>query len=241
LGWRQANPLAPLNLISDQALRKLDLADIIATSKYRGLFYGLRDGCDPIHLNSIDLASPSVAAAIPGVNPGDMLISMRESSSVAIIDKDDGHIKKLMTGQTAGQHSPKFLPDGTALVFDNQGGDRTQGGTRIVRMNFVTGTSETIFPRPGSTREVPFFSMNAGHIDISSDGRRAMITGKEPGRSFEIDIASGQPLWSYHSSFDIAPYLERHKIKAKTTRAMQRLWGIYYVSANEFHAAGLGN
>ena len=222
-------------------LRKLDLADIIAKSKYRGLFYGLRDGCDPIHLNSIDLASPSVAAAIPGVNPGDMLISMRKSSSVAIIDKDDGHIKKLMTGQTAGQHSPKFLPDGTALVFDNQGGDRTLGGTRIVRMNFVTGTSETIFPRPGSTREVPFFSMNAGHIDISSDGRRAMITGKEPGRSFEIDIASGQPLWSYHSSFDIAPYLERHKIKAKTTRAMQRLWGIYYVSANEFHAAGLGN
>ena len=57
----------------------------------------------------------------------------------------------------------------------------------------------------------------------------------------EVDIASGQPLWSYHSSFDIAPYLERHKIKAKTTRAMQRLWGIYYVSANEFHAAGLGN
>ena len=222
-------------------LRRIDIAKSITASNYPGLLYSVRYGCDPIHLNSIDIASASVAASIPGVKAGDMLISLRESSSVAIIDKDDGHIKKLIAGHTAGQHSPKFLPDGTALVFDNQGGNRAQGGTRIVRMNFVTGITETIFPRPGSTHEVPFLSMNAGHIDISSDGRRAMITGKEPGRSFEIDIATGLPLWSYHSSFDIAPYLERQKIRAKTTRATQRLWGVYYVSADEFHAAGLGN
>lgn len=221
--------------------REIGLVQPIANSPYPGLLYSVRNGCDPIHLNSIDIASASAAAHIPGVNAGDLLISMRESSSVAIIDKDDGHIKRLVAGQTAAQHSPKFLPDGTALVFDNQGGERRQGGTRVVRMNFVTGVTKTVFPRPGETRELPFLSMNAGHIDISGDGRRAMITCKEPGRSFEIDIATGRPLWSYRSSFDIAPYLARVKLETKTTRATQRLWGLYYVSGKAFHDAGLGN
>ncbi len=221
--------------------KQIDLAERIIAGNYPGLLYGLRDGCDPIHLNSIDIASASVAANLPGVEVGDMLISLRESSSVAIIDKNDGHFKKLITGRTAGQHSPKFLPDGTALVFDNQGGERAKGGTRIVRINFVTGATETIFPRPGETRELPFFSTLAGHIDISSDGRRALITGKEPGVSFEIDIASGRPLWSYHSGFDIALFLARQNIKAKNTRASFRLWGLYYVSDQHFRDAGLGN
>ena len=221
--------------------RRIDLIGAIAAADYPGLLYGLRDGCDPIHLNSIDLASDDVAAAIPGVKPGDMLISMREASTVAIVDKDTGHITRIINGRSAAQHSPKFLPDGTALVLDNQGGNRAQGGTRILRMNFVTGAVETVFPRAGETRELPFFTMNAGHIEISPDAKRAMITGKEPGRSIEIDIASGRPLWSYRSGFDIAEYLKREKIKTDTTRAWQRMWGTYYVSAEAFKAAKLGN
>ncbi|MGL4541911.1 MAG: arylsulfotransferase family protein, partial [Polymorphobacter sp.] len=228
-------------------LKRIDLVEQIAKADYPGLLYGLRDGCDPVHLNSIDIASAAVAVAIPGVNAGDMLVSLRETSTVAILDKDDGHIKRIVSGRTAAQHSPKFLPDGTALVFDNQGGERVQagdtvvGGTRIVRLNFVTGSSETIFPRAGEAGELPFFSQNAGHIDISPDATRAMVTGKEPGRSFEIDIASGRPLWSYRSGFDIAPYLAREKIKTDTTRAWQRMWGVYYVTDAQFKAAGLGN
>jgi hypothetical protein len=221
-------------------LRRIDVLDRIAAER-PGLLYGLRDGCDPIHLNSIDIATASVAAAIPGVNVGDLLISLRETSTVAIIDKDDGHFKRFITGRTAAQHSPKFLPDGTALVLDNQGGQRAQGGTRIVRLNFVDGTSETVFPRPGETRELPFLTTNAGHLEISPDAKRAMITGKDPGRSFEIDIASGRPLWSYRSGFDIAPYIKRENIKADTTRAWLRMWGTYYVTEDQFKAAKLGN
>lgn len=218
---------------------RIDLARRLLADNYPGLYYSLRDGCDPVHLNSIDIATASVATAIPGVDAGDLLVSLRESNSIGIIDKDDGHFKKLMTGRTAAQHSPKFLSDGTALVFDNQGGTRAEGGTRIVRINFVTGTTETVYPRSAEAGQLPFYSMIAGHLEPSADGRRVLITGHEPGRGFEIDIATGRPLWSYVSNFDITPYLEKRKISTKTSRATQRLWGLHYVSDEQLHDAGL--
>lgn len=219
--------------------RQIELSERMLGGNYPGLLYSLRDGCDPIHINWIEPIDASVAARIPGVNAGDMLVSLRESGAIGIVDKNSGDFKRVSTGRAAGQHSPRFLPDGSLLVFDNKGGNRAQGGTRIVRMNLVTGAVETVFPRPGETREVPFFSEIAGHIDVSADGRRALITGHEPGRAFEIDIATGRPLWSYSSEFDIAPYLELEGIRTKTNQAVQRLWGVHYVAAEPLRAAGL--
>jgi hypothetical protein len=133
------------------------------------------------------------------------------------------------------------LPDGTALVLDNQGGRKAQGGSRILRMNFNTGSSDTVFPKAGETLEVPFSTDIAGHIEISPDGQRAMITGWNPGRAFEIDVASGRPLWSYSSSFDLAPYFAAKGIHPKTTRARMKMWGVYYLTDAQFTTAGLGS
>ncbi|MBK6721056.1 MAG: hypothetical protein IPG62_14545 [Sphingomonadales bacterium] len=207
--------------------RRIDISKHLISSNYPGLLYSLRDGCDPIHLNWIEVVNASAAAKIPGVDAGDLLVSLRESGTIGIIDKDSGEFKRQYTGRTAGQHSPRFLPDGTLLVFDNKGGDRAQGGSRIVKLDLATGAVETVFPRPGETRQLPFFSDVAGHIDVSADGRRALITVKS-GRSFEIDIATGRPLWSYVSNFDIAPYLKLQGINAKTSRATQKLWDVDY-------------
>ncbi len=219
--------------------RRIEISEHLISSNYPGLLYSLRDGCDPVHLNWIEVVNAAAAAKIPGVDEGDLLVSLRESGTIGIVDKDGGDFKMKSTGRTAGQHSPRFLPDGTLLVFDNKGGNRAQGGSRIVKLNLVTGAIETIFPRDGDTRQLPFFSEIAGHIDVSADGRRALITSYEPGRSFEIDIATGRPLWSYVSNFDIAPYLKLQGINAKTSRAVQQLWGVYYVTDENLRSAGL--
>ena len=218
--------------------RRIEISEHLISSNYPGLLYSLRDGCDPIHLNWIEIVNASAAAKIPGVDAGDLLVSLRESGTIGIIDKDSGEFKRQYTGRTAGQHSPRFLPDGTLLVFDNKGGDRAQGGSRIVKLDLATGAVETVFPRPRETRQLPFFSDVAGHIDVSADGRRTLITVK-PGRSFEIDIATGRPLWSYVSNFDISPYLKLQGINAKTSRATQKLWGVYYVSDEQLRGVGL--
>ncbi|TFU02863.1 hypothetical protein EUV02_06520 [Polymorphobacter arshaanensis] len=221
-------------------LRRISLLDAVDKSDFPGLLYGVRSGCDPLHLNSIDIVTPAIAAKIPGITAGDLLISLRELSTVAIIDGTDGRFKKVITGRSAAQHSPRFLPDGTALVLDNQGGQLAQGGSRVVRLDFNTGTSTTVFPQPGETAELPFFTKTAGHIEVSPDGSRAIVVGKEPGRAFEIDVASGKPLWSYRNSFDLAPYFAAKGIKAPVTRAQMKMWGVYYVTDAQFNDAGLG-
>ena len=107
-------------------------------------------------------------------------------------------------------------------------------------MHFNTGTSTTVFPQPGETAELPFFTKTAGHIEVSPDGARAMVVGKDPGRAFEIDVASGKPLWSYRNSFDLAPYFAAKGIKTPVTRAQMKMWGVYYVTDAQFKDAGLG-
>jgi hypothetical protein len=217
-----------------QALREITLMDKFVAAGYRGLFYGLRDGCNPTHLNSVELASAEVARRVPRAAEGDLLVSLREASAVALLDGASGAVKYVVSQHTAAQHSPRFLPDGTVLVFDNFGGDSELGGSRVVRVDLVRGTSETVFPREAHERLVPFFSATAGHIDVSEDGRRALVATTHQGRIIEIDVASGRPLWVYENTHDIARFLEANDLRTDQTRARFATYGAYYVGHPSF-------
>jgi hypothetical protein len=217
-----------------QPVRELKLVDRFIEAGYRGVFYGLRDGCDPVHLNSIDIVTPEIARHIPRAAAGDLLISLRESSLVGLVDGESGRVKYAMSDRTAAQHGLHFLPDGTALAFDNMGGDRALGGSRVVRLDLVKNTAHTVFPRPGERQLVPFFSATAGHIDVSADGRRALVTVTHQGRVVEMDVDSGRPLWTYDNTHDIGKYLEHHGLRAPTTHARFATYGAYYVHNANF-------
>jgi hypothetical protein len=219
-------------------VREITLMDKFVAAGYRGLFYGLRDGCNPTHLNSVDLASAEVAKRVPNVAEGDLLVSLREASAVALLDGKTGAVKYVVSQHTAAQHGPRFLPDGTVLVFDNLGGDRELGGSRIVRMDLVKGTSETVFPREAHDQLVPFFSATAGHIDVSADGRRALVAATHQGRIIEIDVASGKPLWVYDNTHDIAGFVQANGLRTDQTRARFATYGAYYVGHPPFLKEG---
>ena len=217
-----------------QPLREIRLVDNFIKAGYRGVFYGLRDGCDPVHLNSIDIVTPALAGRIPGARAGDLVISLREASMVALIDGSTGEVKRAMSDRTAAQHGLRFLPDGTVLAFDNQGGDRALGGSRVVRLDLVKGTAETLFPRPGEKQFVPFYSDTAGHIDVSADGKRALVAVTHQGRIVELDVASGRPLWGYETTHDIGKFIEDNGLRAPTTVARFATYGAYYVHDLKF-------
>ena len=219
--------------------RKIALIPALLKAGWPGLLYSVRDGCDPLHLNSIALVTPEIAARLPGTVPGDMLISLRESSTVAVIGVD-GAVRRLIAGRSAGQHGPAFLPDGTVLAFDNHGGRSNEGGSRVVRIDLSDGSAATVFPTAASAAVLPFGSDLGGHIDISADGRRAMIVAKEPGRAIEIDVATGKPLWTMENSRDITPYLKAEGIDAKSGNARLKLWGVGYLDDADLAAAGVG-
>jgi len=120
------------------------------------------------------------------------------------------------------------------IALDNLGGDRKLGGTRIVRINLVNGASETIFPKGNEKDLLPVFTEVAGQIDVSPDGKRALVSVTHQGRVIEIDVASGTPLWVYDNTHDIAKFLEAADIRADHTRARFATYGAYYVSNIEF-------
>jgi hypothetical protein len=212
-----------------EPLRELPLIDGFVRSGYAGLFYSVPDGCNPTHLNSVALASPEVAKALPNATVGDFLVSLRETSAVALLDRETGAVKYLVSGRSAAQHAAQFLPDGSVLVLDNLGGERSLGGTRVVRIDLVTGASRTVFPRAGDDALLPLTTDTAGQIDVSRDGRRALVAVTHQGRVIEIDVESGRPLWTYENTHEVGPFLEQAGLRADTTRARFATYGAYYV------------
>ncbi len=212
-----------------EPLRELALFDAFVNSGYAGLFYSVRDGCNPTHLNSVALASPEVAKALPGAAAGDLLVSLRETSAVALLDGKTAAVKYLVSGRSAAQHAAHFLPDGSVLALDNLGGERSLGGTRVVRIDLVTRASRTVFPKGGEEGLLPVTTDTAGQIDVSADGRRALVAVTHQGRVIEIDVESGRPLWVYENTHDIGPFLEEAGLDAETTRARFANYGAYYV------------
>lgn len=210
-------------------VREIPIFDAFARSGLHGVFYSVRDGCNPTHLNSIAVMSPEVAKRIPGAAAGDLLVSLRETSTIALLDGKTADVKYAVSGRTAAQHGPQFLPDGTVLVFDNLGGNREHGGTRIARVDLVKGTSTTVFPKGGEKDLLPVFSATAGHIDVSPDGRRALVSITHQGRIVEVDVDSGAPLWVYENTHDLRKFLEAKKLGTEKTRARFATYGAYYV------------
>ncbi|SPH24160.1 hypothetical protein DEA8626_03209 [Defluviimonas aquaemixtae] len=189
-----------------QVLREFWLDEAVRRSDMQGLAYSVRNDCDPYHVNGIALVNEAAAARLEDAREGDLLVSLRSSSALVLLDQDDGRIKHVLTGPMVAQHSPRFLPDGDVVVFDNLGGIDTKAGTRILKLDLVTGEPETLFPRHTDMAGYDLFSEAQGDVELSDDGRRALVAETLGGRVIEFDTISGKPIWSYRSISDVAPY-----------------------------------
>ncbi|WP_395622576.1 arylsulfotransferase family protein [Sphingomonas daechungensis] len=213
--------------------RTLMLSDILVANGYPGLIYSVRDDCDPLHINSVDIVTPEIAKNIPGATSGDLLISLREQSAIVLLDPVSSKIKRMIVGRSAAQHSARFLPDGTVLMFDNQGGSRSLGGSRILRVNLVDGSAQTVFPTDASGPVLPFFNFDGGTVTPSPDGKRAMIASKHEARDIEIDLATGKPLWTMLHVADSG------SAGGKPEAAYFNAYGNYYLTKEQLAALHL--
>jgi hypothetical protein len=191
-----------------EALRTFWMEDIVAESDQQGLAYSVRDDCDPYHINHVGLLGEAVSELIAGTSPDDLIVSVRSSSSVVIMDADDGRIRRVLWGPMVAQHSPVAMPNGSIALFDNMGGKDTPGRTRILSLNPAPPkTWRTLFPRsatgPGSDLHMP----EQGGVRISKDGRHGLIADTEAGRIIEFDVATGEVTWMQKLVSDMAPFL----------------------------------
>ena len=163
------------------------------------LHTGERTG-DLMHMNDVEPLPSSMADEYPWFQAGDLVVSLRNLHTIAVLDAQDGHVKWLDSDHWTAQHDPDFIGDGWIRVFDNNSYDRTQdgsvlGGTRIVDIQPHTGQVRVAFPGAPDTG---FYTAAGGKAQLLPCGHM-LITEARPGRVLEVDSA-GKIVWEWVQS-----------------------------------------
>lgn len=211
---------------------RIDVMDLLVANGYAGLVRLTRDECDPFHLNSVQYIDARAASSLEGIDPGDLLISLRNINTVLIFSPQSRAIKWIQTGRTLEQHSPRFLPDGSLVVFDNTGGDGRFGDARIVRARPRSTEFSVVAPRTRIALGTPFSSDYAGHITVGPNSDRLLIALTSKSEILEIDLATGEPLWRYRKIFAAKGYPGASQREHRAVRV--EAFGASYVDKRTF-------
>jgi len=212
-------------------LREVSVLDAVAESPYRAVLEHSTDACDPVHLNFIRSVDDDLARSVPGLTAGDFIVSLRNVSAFGFLDKDDGHLKRLVRGGFLQQHSVHHLRGGTFLMFDNHGGDAEGGPSRLLEVDLTTGRETTVFPtvRHGNDLQ-SLFSLYSGAVDISADRARAIVTFTEAAKAFEIRLEDGEILTEFDNLHDVSA-VDTLAREGRGKAAAFHLFGINYLPA----------
>jgi Arylsulfotransferase (ASST) len=151
---------------------------------------------DPLHANDVEYLTAEMADAFPMFEAGDLMISLREIATVAVVDGETRRIKWFMTGPFFGQHDPDFLPNGNILLYDNRiTGPRPElGYSRVLEIDPLT--REIVWEYVGS-HDDPMYSDRGGRVQLLPNGN---VLAVEPrgGRIIEIARNNGDDVvWQF--------------------------------------------
>ena len=210
-------------------LEEISVLDALLESPYASIL--IESSCYPTHLNYVHQVREDAAGA-DGIAPGDLVLSLRNLSAFGILDRASHRLKKLVRGGFLLQHSVTHLEGSRFLMFDNWGRKDGHGPSRLLMVDLADGRETTIFPNDETPAHLRgFFSYIGGHISVSPDRRRAIMTFLTPytaSRAVEIRLADGAVLAILNPLHDLSR-LERFPEKRKTRAARYRLTTVNYV------------
>ncbi len=182
-------------------LRNISITDAFYKSKY-GVFLSERpwDLPDLLHVNSIHLIDEKTAQAHPQFKKGNVLLSIRNSSSLAILNIKSRRITWLEVGQWKMQHQAIALENGNILLMDNRGGNTArpllQDRSRAIEYDPRTRLVTWQYP---PTLEDRIFTNYLGYVQRLDNGN-TLVTESTQGHILEI-APSGDLLWEFYSPF----------------------------------------
>ncbi|MDF3919472.1 arylsulfotransferase family protein [Salinicola salarius] len=178
-----------------EELQRTRLLPVIHDSKYSELLEnvpGIMVG-DPIHANAVDYIDADKARNFAFGNEGDLLLSFRETSSIAVFDPRTQKLTWATRGPWIRQHDPDVLPSGDIVMFDNRGHYHTpEGESRI--LEFDPGTLQITWQYAG-TAQHPLESEIRGDQHRLDNGN-TLISESDGGRLVEV-TREGEIAWEY--------------------------------------------
>jgi hypothetical protein len=141
--------------------------------------------------------------AVAEMPNGNILVSFRLISTVAIIDRQSGDIVwSLGAPPLAQQHSPTPLPNGNILIFDN-GTHRLDHPFPYSRVIEVDPVTKEIVWQYQETFPMDFFSPHISSAQRLPNGNTLICEGST-GRIFEV-TSDCQVCWEYVNPFFTSP------------------------------------
>ena len=181
-----------------EVLKDISVLKVLYESGNQHLLWKIakRQSHDLTHMNDVEVLGTELADQYPLFDAGDILLSLKHTHTVCVIDPDTETVKWLSTGPFMEQHDPDFLGNGWIGIFDNNS-DSTDdtghlGGSRIIAVKPDSGETRVLYPRSGSQH---FFTGFAGKFQHFNNGN-LLITEARAARAFEVD-SEGRLLWEW--------------------------------------------
>ncbi len=183
-----------LTLLDGQGkvLRKISVLESLERSDYAPLLRRRPAAGDIFHTNTLELLDGSSESRHPAWRAGNLLISIRELDTVAVVDPREERVVWALTGQWHKQHQPTLLDSGNLLIFDNLGA--TGRHSRVLEIDPLT--RRVVWSYSGGP-EVDFLSKTLGSCQRLPNGN-TLITESENGRAFET-TSDGEIVWEFYN------------------------------------------
>ena len=167
--------------------------DVVRNSEYAPNLRRMPDGGDVLHCNTIEYIRPDMLPEDYSgpLRAGTVLLSFRATDLVCAVDLEEETAYWAESDLWHMQHQPTVMPDGSMLIFDNQG----LGEVSTV-LQFDPATAEVLWFYRGN-EENPFYSVGSGSCQRLGNGN-TLITESMMGRAFEV-TPEGEIVWEFYN------------------------------------------
>jgi hypothetical protein len=134
---------------------------------------------DILHTNSVKVLSRALAPEFPLFKPGQVLLSMRNLDTLAVLDRPTRSVAWAARGIWLVQHDAEFLQNGRLLLFDNFGSTK---GSQVLEYDPRTQAIPWAYAHENST---PFRARWRGMKQRLPNGN-TLIVDPDNGRLLEV-------------------------------------------------------
>ncbi len=160
-------------------VRRVSLLAALESSEFAGLLDCAPRGGDVFHTNTLEVLDGSLEHLSPLFRKGNILTSIREMDTIAILDPRTGRIVWALTGAWSRQHQPTLLPNGRILLFDNLG---ARGHSRVLEVDPFT---QQVAWSYGDGPQQALNSRTCGTEQRLANGN-TLVVESDNGRAFEV-------------------------------------------------------
>ena len=199
----------PINILDDVleilsprggTLKSVSVYDAFADSEYASMVTYSNDvpknrKGDIFHVNAVKWLDGRHEERFPAAKRGNVLISIRHLSMIAIVDMQRERVVWVQKGSWRFQHESVLLENGHIMLFDNYGrGEHS----RVIELDPSTG--ETVWQYAGNGQE-NFFSLTLGSNERLPNGN-TLINLSARGRALEV-TPDHQVVWEFRSPHSV--------------------------------------